>query len=278
MSDSPTRPTHERIALVFDWDGTLAHDSYDAILAHLGEDPERFRQERLEPLMEDGWEGTLARLHLLAELGATREDLETAGEALELMPGVDEVFDALAERLTGHVEGVELELYVVSAGILSMIEASPLAKAFAKVWACECHFDDEGRVRAPRKIVTHAEKANYLLQIARGESEVHGNPPDPYEDPDPEELHVPIDHMVYVGDGLSDLPAFALMAEHGGVALALNKGGGDWKMDADAEGLYRVDNVLTPDYSEGSDLRRALELAVDSIASRIAIRRLPTAS
>ncbi|MAQ16343.1 MAG: hypothetical protein CMN30_16330 [Sandaracinus sp.] len=277
MSDSSTRPTFDRIALVFDWDGTLAADSYDAILRHKGEDPERFRAERLEPLVEDeGWEGALARLFLLEELGVTEDDLRGCGEDLELLPGVDTVFDALRDHVAERIEGVDLELYIVSAGLMRIIEASPASAQFDKIWACECHFDDEGRVRAAKKIVTHAEKANYLLQIARGLDEVQGNPPDPFADFDEERLHVPIDHMVYVGDGLSDLPAFALMAERGGIALALNKDDGDWSMSEDAEGLYKVDNILRPDYSEGSDLRTALCHAVDNVVSRIAIRRLRT--
>ena len=279
MSDHPTRPTFDRIALVFDWDGTLAEDSYDAILRHVGQDPERFREEKLDPMVEEeGWEGALARLYLLEELGVTEDDLRVTGEELPLLPGVSDVFDALRDHAKERIEDVDVELYVVSAGILRVIEASPVAGQFENIWACECHFDSSGRVRAAKKIVTHAEKANYLLQIARGLDEVQGNPPDPFKELGEEELHVPIDHMVYVGDGLSDMPAFALMAERGGIALALNKGGGEWKMNGEAQGLYKVDNILEPDYSEGSDLRKALCHAVDNVISRIAIRRLRTDS
>jgi len=270
---TPTRPTFERLAFVFDYDGTLAGDSYDAILRQMGEDPATFRKERLEPLVEEGWEGSLARLFLLQELRVTEDDLREAGRALELMPGVEEIFDAIRERARDRIEDVEVEFYVVSAGIRTILEESPITDELKRLWACELTFDDDGVVTASRKVVTHEEKANYLLQIARGLDEVQGNPPDPYQPIGEEELHVPIDHMVYVGDGKSDMPAFALIADRHGIALALNKEG-EWDEEDDSDALHRVDAILEPDYREGQPLHEALLLATDAITARIAIRGL----
>ena len=82
--------------------------------------------------------------------------------------------------------------------------------------------------------------------------------------------------MVYVGDGSSDLPAFDLMEDRGGLAIGVMKG-----QDAEAWGednaVYadrRVQNLARADYSEGSELLRSLCLATESIAKRIALRRL----
>ena len=43
------RPRLPRVAFVFDFDETLAPNTTDARLDHLGVDPERFRDLRVEP-------------------------------------------------------------------------------------------------------------------------------------------------------------------------------------------------------------------------------------
>jgi len=128
-------------------------------------------------------------------------------------------------------------------------------------------------VQASRKVVTHEEKVNYLLQIARGLDEVQGNPPDPYQPIGEDELHLPINHMVYAGNGKSDMPAFALIADRHGIALAVNEEGTRDTAD-DSDTLHRVDAIVEPDDREGKLLREALLLAVDAITARMAIRRL----
>ena len=45
-----TRHLHNRIAVVFDFDQTLADDSLDALLRGLGHEPEAFRREQVQPL------------------------------------------------------------------------------------------------------------------------------------------------------------------------------------------------------------------------------------
>ena len=52
-----TKPCHNRIAVVFDFDLTLAGDSFNALLASCGvDDPEPWRKERVQPLTDGGWD------------------------------------------------------------------------------------------------------------------------------------------------------------------------------------------------------------------------------
>jgi len=89
-------------------------------------------------------------------------------------------------------------------------------------------------------------------------------------------MHVPFDQIVYVGDGASDMPVFDLLNSRGGFAIAVTKSEAarDWGGDGDIRPGRRVENVASADFREGSELLRSLLLAVESIAKRVALRRL----
>jgi hypothetical protein len=55
-----TLPFHNRIAVVFDFDKTLAPDTFAALLEHGGIDLEPFKEARMQPLIDAGWDKTLA--------------------------------------------------------------------------------------------------------------------------------------------------------------------------------------------------------------------------
>lgn len=49
-----TKPVCNRIAIVFDFDDTLAPDTFDELIKRLGLDVNEFRQQRYEPLKDAG--------------------------------------------------------------------------------------------------------------------------------------------------------------------------------------------------------------------------------
>jgi hypothetical protein len=156
-----------------------------------------------------------------------------------------------------------------------VIEASPIAGELSGIFACACHFED-GHVRGPKKVVTYAEKAHYLQQLAHGLSEHRGNPADPYIDVPESELYIPPSQIIFVGDGASDMPAFAYAKDKGGIAIGVYESdeAADWDVLDKVQGSHRVDNLAPADFRAGSELMRSLELAVASVARRVALRRL----
>ena len=62
---SPTKPFINRIAIVFDFDETLAPDSFPVLLEHLGIDPEPFKQEGVRRRVEEGWQKVPAKFYAL---------------------------------------------------------------------------------------------------------------------------------------------------------------------------------------------------------------------
>lgn len=277
-----TRPFHKRIVVAFDFDRTLSDGTIDALLEELGiEDHMAWREEKLGGMVADGWDEILAKAVLLARVAAdcgreiTEDLLKEVGRRLPAYPGIEETMASL--RAIGRdVADADVELYVLSSSFVDMMTVSPIAHLFDDIWGSSLHWE-EGRLAGVKRSLIHSEKARYLMALAKGLGLAGANAPsDVYRDKPAGEWHVPFDQIVYVGDGASDIAAFKLIQEQGGIALAVDHSADDEQWRA-AEHIFRsarVENLAPPDFSEGSELRRSLELAVKIVANRVALRAL----
>ena len=276
---------HRRIAVVFDLDDTLAPDTYGSVVERCCEvDPETFERERVQKLQRQGWNVTLARFFCLIEEserrdGAiTRESLAEVGREITLFEGVPELFDRLERVVKACFAEAELEFYLLSGGLLDVARALPIADRFKKIWACEFHFGDKQEVKFIKRVITFPEKVRYLLALSKGmdEQDPDGLPADVYRPVPEEELYVPLDQVVYVGDGASDMPAFELMNQAHGVAIGVYKqrARSDWPGYEEVRDGTRVQNLAPVDFREGSELMQSLTLAVEQLCKRIALRKL----
>lgn len=283
-SGGATRGFHNRIAVVFDFDRTLSSGTVDALLERLGvEDSQRWREEELQPMIADGWDEILAKGWLLARTAErhgcalTKELVQEVGKGLPCYPGVEETLPELRWIGKEASGGGAVEIYVLSSGFVDMMSVSPIASLVDAVWGSSLHWSEDGALLGVKRTVIHSEKARYLLALAKGLDIAGANEPqDVMRDKPREDWHVPVDQMIYVGDGASDIDAFNLMHDHGGVAIAVNHAEGGEEWDA-AEHMYnaaRVENLAPPDFTPGKEMHRSLSLAVEMIGKRVALRSL----
>lgn len=278
-----TRCLHNRMALVFDFDSTLGEMSTDVLLRKLDVDAQRL-DEAVKPLDEDGWDHSLARFKALIDLSdemggaVTRQLLEEVGRDTPLYPGVEEMFGRVRGAAKAIVDDVEVEFYVMTAGFAEVPSATSIAREFEGIWGSAGHYGEDGRLLFPKRVITHPEKVRYILQLAKGlPLDGPDSPPDVFRDVADEDWHVPVDQMVYVGDGASDLPAFDLVHDRGGIAIGVFSPEGsasDWSESKNVHAGRRVANLAKADFREGAELLRSLCLASESIAKRIALRKL----
>ena len=99
---------HEIIAIIFDFDDTLAPDSTSGYLAQCGVDVPRFWKEEVKALTEtrsapEEWDPVPAYLYKMIEKSSTgqiepitRESLAGWGRRLPLYPGVETIFSPAA--------------------------------------------------------------------------------------------------------------------------------------------------------------------------------------
>ena len=284
MSQAP-QPVSNKIAIAFDFDDTLVSDSYDELIKKMGHDPKDFRKNRYYPLREAGWDGIPARFYTVVEESQQRTNgnkitksfLKSFGEELSPFPGVEDMFDRLQQTAAAVGEDIEVEFYLITSGFVEVARATSIAHHFKAMWGCEFHYNDEGEVVFVKRTVTHPEKTRYLRFISRGiDRHSEDNLLFVYDDVSFDDLYMPMNQVIYLGDGTSDLPCFAMLNQMGGTAIGVCKEGSpdDWAKQYQVTSSQRVHNLASADYSEGSEMMQTLTLAVESVAKQIKLRQL----
>lgn len=275
-----THPFNTRILLAFDFDWTLAEDSFERLVAVIGFDVETWKKKHYHPLGEAGWDDILAKFEGLRRLCAPAGKSISVGNAQEAgrttkgFPGAETMPERLRAVARAVDPAVELEFAIVSAGYLDVFGAHPISAAFDRRYGSGFNVGDDGTVHGIKSMISHPEKVRYLQALAKGIDVTGSNAPSQTEADKPEEdLRVAFDQLIYVGDGASDLQAFGFVREMGGFAIAVSRDGGFSAKDE----MLRAqcpDALAPPSYEDGAPLFEILAHAVRSHASRIALRRL----
>ena len=163
-----------------------------------------------------------------------------------------------------------VEHYVLSSGLKEIIEGSGIAHWFKKIYACEFYYRD-GAACWPKLDVNFTNKTQFVYRINKGVLDVADDKTLNDSMPD-DSKRVPFTNMIYVGDGLSDVPCMKMMRSYGGQAIAVyqssNRAGVE---DLLAKG--RVDFIFPADYREGT----GLDVTVQNIIRKMAISDALTA-
>jgi len=272
----------ERIAVVFDFDDTLGSDSTTGFLKHVGlKDLDGFWKE-VGHMMSEDWDPVPAYLtHMIAAAQQenisplTQQALAGWGEKLPLFDGVEDVFPHLRQVVKEANPRVTLEFYLISSGIGDVLRHMRIAHEFTDIWASEFYYDDKGNAVTPRKIISFTDKTRYIFQIQKGivGKESRGEPFAVNKRVPVDQVRIPLNQMVFVGDGYTDIPCFSLIKQHGGIPVAVydqrhtEKWGSAFQFVADG----RVSNLHSANYQKDSDLTNFLSMAVRSLAERIAV-------
>ena len=273
------------IAVVFDFDDTLAPDSTSGLLNSLGIDVPAFWSQTVEPLIRTGWDPVPAYLYRMIEWSESHPlqriraaTMSDWGRRLKTYVGVSQLFERLRKEARAVDPNVSVEFYLISSGLEPVLKATRIASAFTDIWACDFTYHPEhGGIHFPSRVVSFTDKTRYLFHIAKG---ILGDEArrDPFavnrKVPD-RELRIPFHQMVYVGDGYTDIPCFSLIRRHDGIAFGVydredrRRWGRAWGFVEDG----RVSNLLPADYGRHSALTSNLCMAVESLAQKLALRR-----
>ena len=259
------------VALLYDFDKTLCTQDMQnyAFIPSLGMDPEDFWREANDFGRREHMDGILAYMYTMIrkcrEKGVplTRESLRRCGESIVFFPGVEGWFDRV-DRF-GALLGVQVEHYVISSGLREIIDGSAIAGHFKEIYASEFYYDGSGWPVWPKLAVNFTAKTQFVYRINKGVLDVSDDRTLNASMPD-DSKRVPFTNMIYLGDGLSDVPCMKMMRAYGGQAIAVYQ-------DANRPGVEqllrqgRVDYIYPADYSEGS----GLELTVKEIIRRMAV-------
>lgn len=259
------------VAFLYDFDKTLCTTDMQnyAFIPGLGMTPPEFWAEANGFGSANRMDGILAYMFTMIREAErrghpfTRADLVEKGRSIVLFPGVDTWFRRINEF--GAAQGVQVEHYIISSGLREIIEGSSISGEFKEIYASEFYYDEAGVPVWPKLAVNFTAKTQFVYRINKGVLDISDDKTLNDSMPD-DSKRVPFHNMVYVGDGLSDVPCMKMMRAYGGQAIAVYQSANRQGVE-DLLAKGRVDFIFPADYSEGT----ALDTTVKDIIRKIAI-------
>ena len=257
------------IALLYDFDKTLCTQDMQnyAFIPSLGMTPAEFWQEANTFGWRERMDGILAYMYTMLRksrekgLSITRDQLVEMGRSIVLFPGVKDWFERI--NAYGESQGVVIEHYILSSGLREIIEGSGISHEFKEIYASEFYYDESGTPVWPKLDVNFTAKTQFVYRINKGVLDVANDRDLNASMPD-DSKRVPFTNMVYVGDGLSDVPCMKMMRSYGGQAIAVYQPESRTAVEELQKG--RVDFIFPADYREGSGLDGTMKNIIRKMA------------
>jgi 2-hydroxy-3-keto-5-methylthiopentenyl-1-phosphate phosphatase len=258
------------VAFLYDFDKTLStRDMQEfTFIPSLGLEAHEFWSIANSMAKREKMDSILAYMYVMLQtanskgLPLTRDMLMQCGKDIEYYNGVREWFDHI--NRVGEEAGVHVEHYILSSGLREIILGSTIAPHFTEVFASEFLYED-GKAVWPKTAVNYTAKTQFVYRINKGVLDISNDTDLNKSTPEDSKL-VKFSNMIYIGDGLTDVPCMKLVKLSGGHSIALYQRG----KAATVEDLLkheRVDFIFEADYTVGG----ALEQAVSAILRKLAV-------
>ena len=258
------------IAIMYDFDRTLCTKDMQeySFIPSLGITESEFWEYANILGKNEHMDSILAYMYAMVKISKDknlpllRENLVNMGKNVELFEGVEQWFERITEF--GRQNGMQVEHYVISSGMKEIIEGTSISKYFKSIFACEFLYDESGNGVWPKTDVNYTNKTQFVYRINKGILDV-ANDNDLNRSMPDDSKRVPFCNMIYIGDGLSDVPCMKMMKAYGGYSIAVYQ-----NKDSKVEDLLkreRVDFIYPADYSENT----GLDVTVKNIIKKMSI-------
>lgn len=259
------------IGILYDFDKTLCTtdmQEYDFI-KNLGMDSNEFWGEAAKLTREHEVEKILAYMMIMIReckkrgIPLTEEYLKSCGENVVLYKGVLSWFDRI--NAYGESLGVNIEHYIISSGTYEIIQGTPIAKYFKRIYACRYMYDENGEAVWPALAINYTLKTQYIYRISKGILDVT----DDYNLnrlQDESLRRIAYRNMIYIGDGMTDIPCMKMVKQKGGKSIALYASGKSETVKPLVDD-DRINYVCVADYSQNSTLDKIVKLMIENMAT-----------
>ena len=265
------------IAIIYDFDGTLSPQPMQeyTVLPKLGINTKKFWMEVKRVTKSTSSEEMLVYMRLLLEkaeqkrIHIGRGDFKKLAKQIKYFPGVEKWF----ERINLFVENekqsnIKIKHYLISAGLKEILLGISIKNHFARIYASEYYYDHHDVAKFLKLLITDTTKTQFLFRINKGKEKLSENINEHMPESD---RPFPFANIIYIGDGLTDVPCMTVTKHNGGNAIAVYKKGSPKGIKVCRRLLdaKRVNFIAQADYSKGRDLEKKVKLLLRSIIYNI---------
>lgn len=270
-------PQRNTIAVVYDFDGTLCPRPMQeyTVLPKIGLEAHEFWAEVGKDVRLNHGESMLSYMRLLLEkadaqkVHISRQDFVAMGKQIDYYPGVEGWFS----RLNKHVDTlshskIKVQHYIISAGMKEILEGITIVQYFKQIYASEYYFNHQGIATFPKILITDTTKTQFLFRVNKGLEDLSQS----INEHMPEHLRpIPFKNIIYIGDGMTDVPSMALTKKNGGHTIAVypNQEENDKSVCKNLMLAGRVDFIAPADYRSKGALWRLTESLLEAVVSRM---------
>jgi len=209
-----------------------------------------------------------------ANVKITSRDLGSLAAKIKFFKGVEKFFPRMTAFVNNESNGkIKLRHYIISSGLKEILRKLPIKRYFHNIFASEYAYDHYGAAQYPKLVVTDTVKTQFLFRINKGREAISEsiNQYMPAR-----QRPIPFRNIIYIGDGLTDVPCMTVTTKQGGYAMAVYDPHKRRKGLATCKNLFeagRVDFIAPADYSEASKLDKYLKTTLKTIVQGIRFRK-----
>ena len=260
------------VALIYDFDGTLSPGNMQefGFIQAVGQTPDEFWSKSNSVPGGQEVSSILSYMKLMIDearekgISLTRDSFVSFGRHIQLYEGVKEWFALINEY--GKRHGVVVEHYINSSGQVELIEGTSIAHEFKKIFACSFWYDESGVAVWPAVAVDYTGKTQFLFKIAKGIMDISDNTK-VNESQKEDDKPIPFSHMIYLGDGTTDVPCMKIVKMFGGNSIAVFSRENQRQQETARKLLKqdRVNFICEADYRVGGQIYEVVTTIIDKI-------------
>lgn len=265
------------LAICYDFDRTLTPYEMQAqgYIQQLNENVDEFWALSSRLAIDNQMDPNLSYMYLMlngakGKFQVKREKLLEFGSKVKLYKGVSDWFSRINQY--GKKKEVKVEHYIISSGLKEMIEGTKIADEFRMIYANSFLYDHNGAAVWPAQNINFTNKTQFLFRISKGTLDVNDNDVNRYYEP--ENIRVPFNNIVYIGDSQTDIPCMKLVNSLGGHSIGVYDPTSNNK--ARVHELIkdkRIKHFAQADYSKGSKLDELMHNIIDYTSASYKLNR-----
>ncbi len=220
--------------------------------------------------------------------GLNNRILRECGGEIKFYPGLPDFFAKSRAWVKSKPEyqkhEIELEHYIVSTGLAEMIRGSAIAPHVDGIWGCEfienplqpgflrqneMNLDAAAEIAQIGMMIDNTTKTRAIFEVNKGTSK---NPAiDVNAKVTLEDRRIPLQNMIYIADGPSDIPSFSVVKKGGGKTYAVYNPTvrAEFEQNDRLRHTGRIDHYGPADYTEGSATNNWLHMHIEKICDRL---------